>query len=118
MHLAVMVKVTCLNEKKAQLADAKEDITRLRSQLVYAPIARDHAFAYGYGVGVLRLRSHLITNLSTDLMHLDPNLFKPEATSCYYVDKFGRTEMPNTFTDIPSPPSPFGVLMHEFLCNK
>lgn len=73
--MAIMAKDTRLNEKKAKLKDFNEEITCQCSQFASAHAARDCAFAYGYGVGILRFRS-LMTNPFAELTHLDLNLFK------------------------------------------
>ncbi|KAG7963032.1 hypothetical protein I3843_09G097400 [Carya illinoinensis] len=108
LHLAVEAKDIHLNEKKAELKDANEEISCLCSQLASIPVARDSAFAYGNGAGMLRLRSHLMTDPFANLALLDRNLFKPDAATHHYADKIGQTEMPDAFKDFPPPSSPVG----------
>lgn len=69
----------------------------LRAQLTSVPTTRDHAFAYCYGVGILRLRPRLIIDPSIDLGALDQILFHPYAATRCRVDTFSWAEMLDAF---------------------
>lgn len=69
----------------------------MHSQLACVPTTRDSAFAYGYGAGILKLRTLLLTDPTTILTALDRDLFYREIAACRHADTFGWVEMPDAF---------------------
>lgn len=95
-----------VSRKKKELAEARADVKFLRNQLACVPDARNRAFGFGYGAGILRLRSLLLTNPSTNLVNLDQELFVPEENNLLQADRFRQKEMPDAFIRTPSLPPP------------
>lgn len=62
-------------EKKEELVAAQPKITYLRGQLSQAFAIWDCTFAFGHGVGILRLRNYLLATPDINLATLDLSLF-------------------------------------------
>lgn len=97
-------------EMKAELKDTRAEITYLRGQLSWAPVLQDHAFTFGYGVGALSLKDHLLAILDTNLASLDLRSYSLGVVAFRLVDTYRHNDMPDLFADILPLPPPDGLL--------
>lgn len=88
-------------EKQEELATAQVEISCMHGQLACAPAIWDSVFAYGHTAGIVRLRTRLLNDLSTDLRALDRHLFNPEIVSCSHIDTFRREDILDAFVGVP-----------------
>ena len=100
LNFFILPKDRWWREKKEEAENAKLVIARLHEQLTQLPSVRSRAFTYGYVVGILKLKNHLLANPRADLNALDQSFFAPDPYSLRRIDPLGRTEMPDAFLSV------------------
>lgn len=87
-------------EKREELTTAQTEIAHLHGQLSRSLAIQDHAFVFGHGVRILRLKNRLLATPDTNLVTLDLSLFSLEVTAFHQVDTYGCDDMLDAFVDV------------------